>query len=104
MWDINADTGRGNLREISLNQGLIKVDGMGLGGVMTSPQVFRIFERPWFCQMWNTEERYRPGVDFQFYANCKRAGIDVWCDTDLVYGHMAVRPVKMNVKETMVEF
>jgi len=103
VWDVDADTNFGHHREISLNYGLIRVDGMGLGGIMMNPEVFKILEYPWFFQMWNKEEKRRPGVDFQFYGNCKRAGIDVWCDTDLIYEHIGVRPVEMKAKQGMVE-
>jgi len=77
-------------KEVSLHQGLIKIDAMGLGGIMMSPEVFKIMKSPWFRMIWNKKEGFRPGMDFQFYGNCKKAGIDIWCDTDLIFGHVAV--------------
>ena len=75
-------------RAVSLNQGMIQVDACGTGGVMMSPKVFEIMKSPWWRMMWNTRAGCRPGMDFQFYAHCKEAGIDVWIDTDLVFGHV----------------
>ena len=96
VWDIDEKTNLSRHRRISLRQGVIRVDGMGLGGVMTSPEVFKKMEYPWFRMTWNPDTKHRPAVDLQFFGNCKRAGVDVWCDTDLIYGHMAVRPIELN--------
>lgn len=93
IWDLDIESNRVRHREVSLHRGLVKVDGMGLGGIMVNPEVFRTIEYPWFRRMWNKEEKALLGADFSLYANCKKAGIDVWCDTDLIYGHMEVRPM-----------
>lgn len=104
VWDLDSNATAARYRKISLHQGLLKVDAMGLGGIMTSPEVFKILEYPRFSLIWNKEEKRRLGVDLQFFANCKKAGIDVWCDTGLLYEHMEVRPIKVNAKEGMIEF
>lgn len=77
-------------KKVNSNQGVVKVDAMGLGGIMMSPKVFKILEPPYFRTTWKWSIAGRPGMDFQFYSNCKKAGVDVWCDTDLVYGHVTV--------------
>lgn len=77
------------------NQGLVKIDAMGFGGVMTHPDVFKIIESPYFQMCWNFKIAINPGEDIKFYANCKKFGIDVWCDTDLVYDHLATKPIKL---------
>lgn len=102
VWDIDVETYLGNLREIVLNRGIIKVDGMGTGGMMTHPVVFKKMKYPWFRTSWNPKTKHRPSIDFQFYGNCKKAGIDVWCDTDLVFGHLALRPVSLKEKRGLI--
>lgn len=104
VWDINLKINLARHRKIFINHGLLKVDGMGLGGIMTNPEVFKKMEYPWFCEMWDKKRKRRLGVDLQFFANCKRAGIDVWCDTDLPYEHLEVRPIKLKAQEGMIEF
>lgn len=77
------------------NQGLMKVDAMGMGGVMTHPDVFSKLDLPCFTMRWNSQLARYPGEDVQFYANCKKANIDVWCDTNLVYGHLTTRALTL---------
>jgi len=89
-------------REVYPGEGLIKVDSMGQGGMMMNPEVLRKMEYPWFRMSWNPEIRDMIGMDFTFYANCKRAGIDVWCDTDLVFGHLAVKEVPMKLSKRIL--
>ena len=93
VWDLDIDAKLVRRREIFLNQGLIKVDAMGLGGIMVNPEIYKTMEYPWFRRMWNEKEKVLLSADFAFYANCKRANIDVWCDTDLVFGHIVTRAV-----------
>ena len=98
IWDIDINSNLVRRREIFLHQGLVKVDGMGLGGIMVKPEIFKTMEYPWFCRMWNRNENKLLSEDFTFYANCKKNNIDVWCDTDLIFGHMEVRPIVMREK------
>ena len=80
-------------RQVVPGNGLIKVDAMGMGGVMMKPEVFEKLDLPCFTMRWDSKIARYPGEDVQFYANCKRANIDVWCDTDLVFGHIVTRAV-----------
>jgi len=80
-------------QDVAPGQGLIKIDAMGMGGVMTKPEVFEKLDLPCFTMRWDSQLARYPGEDVQFYANCKKAGIDVWCDTDLVFGHIATRAI-----------
>ena len=89
-------------RDIYVNDGVIKVEAMGLGGVMMNPEVFRKMDYPWFRMSWNKEINDRLGMDFVFYKNCEKAGIDIWCDTNLVFGHLAVRNVPMQIKQRIL--
>jgi hypothetical protein len=77
-------------RIVPLHQGVIKVGAMGLGGIMMNPKIFKMMKFPWFRMVWNKRMGGRPGMDFQFYGQCKKAGIDVWADTDLIFGHVVV--------------
>lgn len=99
VYDIVHDKGIITKRALPPFQGLVKVDAMGMGGVMTHPDVFDKLELPCFTMRWDSKISRYPGEDIQFYANCKKAGIDVWCDTDLTFGHLVNRPM-MFVKET----
>jgi len=103
VWDIDIISNTVRWREIFLRQGLVKVDAMGLGGIMVNPEVFKTMEYPWFRRMWNESEKELLGADFSFYANCKKANIDVWCDTNLIFGHMEVRQIEMRAKTGMIE-
>jgi hypothetical protein len=95
IWDLDVINNRVRHREVYLHRGLIQVDGMGLGGIMVNPEVYKTMEYPWFRRMWNENEVALLGADYSFYANCKKAGVDVWCDTDLIFGHVEVRPIEL---------
>jgi len=70
--------------------GIQKVSGMGMGGVMVDPKVYRELLKPPFFQMsWDPVKGRESGEDVVFYKHCEKAGIDVWCDYDLLYKHMA---------------
>jgi hypothetical protein len=70
--------------------GVQKISGMGMGGVMVHPKVYReILEPPFFQHAWDRVKGRQAGEDTVFYKSCEKAGIDVWCDYDLYYRHMA---------------
>ena len=102
IWDLDIYSNGVRHREVFLHQGLVKVEGMGLGGIMVSPVVFKTMEYPWFRRMWNKNEKALLGADFSFYANCKKAGIEVWCDTDLIFGHVHVSLMPLREKQRLV--
>ncbi len=91
IWDYNDGSVGGVKFWDSLNgeAGLVKVSGLGLGGVMIHPDVFKRIEYPFFKI--NTPTYQRHGEDMTFYGKCKDAGIDVWADLDLQYGHMVMK-------------
>lgn len=67
----------------------IKVGGMGMGGVMVHPDVFaKKLVPPYFQMTWNPSTYKSIGEDVTFYESCRKAGVDVWCDTNLRYGHV----------------
>lgn len=81
--------------DVKPGQGLVKVDAMGMGGVMISPKVFKKMKSPYFEMNWNTTTKDVIGEDVRFYLNCKKFGIDVYCDTNLVYEHLRMTPTKI---------
>jgi len=89
-YDMIDTAGLCRARALPLQQGVVKVGALGLGGIMMSPEVFKILEYPWFRMKWSKRAGFRPGMDFQFFGHCKKAGIDVWADTDLIFGHVVV--------------
>ena len=95
VYDMINSSGLCKPKKISLHQGITKVGALGLGGIMMSPEVFKIMKSPWFRMIWNSKVGSRPSMDFQFYGNCKKAKIDIWCDTDLVFGHVTVGLIKI---------
>lgn len=91
VYDFVHDDGILVRRDIIPGKGLHKVDAMGMGGVMTKPDVYEKLDLPCFTMRWDSKLARCPGEDVQFYANCKKEGIDVWCDSDLVFGHITTR-------------
>ncbi len=85
--------------DVAPGHGLVKCEAMGMGGVMMKPEVFEKLELPCFTMRWEDSISRNPGEDVQFYANCKKANIDVWCDTDLAFGHIATRSVVFVAEE-----
>lgn len=83
-------------KEFELNRGLVQVDAMGFGGVMTAKEVFDTIPYPRFYKTWDYANNHAVGEDFCFYARCKEKGIDVWCDTDLVFQHLVTYAVQVN--------
>jgi len=69
--------------------GVHKVGGMGMGGIMVHPKVYReLIEAPRFQMQYALGKGRTAGEDVVFYKKCYEAGIDVWCDYDLLYKHM----------------
>jgi len=102
IWDLDTDAVLVRHREIFLHQGLVKVEALGLGGIMTHPDVFKTLEFPWFRRIWNQKDKQLFGADYAFYANCKESGIDVYCDTDLIFGHVHVSLIPLREKQGLI--
>jgi len=78
--------------------GLHKVECLGMGGILTKINVFDKIPSPWFQTVYiyaNAEIRGGDsiGEDVYFYQKAKEAGLEVWVDTDIVFGHMSFRTV-----------
>jgi len=74
---------------LSGKSGLTKIDGMGMGGVLIKVNVFDKLEHPYFKRHENPTYR-GCGEDIAFYLKCKKAGVDVFVDIDLQFGHLVV--------------
>jgi len=73
---------------------------MGFGGIMIHPSVFEKIPYPRFQGGWNWEVGSYIGEDTKFYHNCTQFNIDIWCDTDLSYGHIHTAPIEFSKSET----
>lgn len=99
VWEFGNNYGAGNrVKNFETGRGLVKVDSMGFGGVMTAREVFDKVPYPRFIRTWDHDNNNAVGEDFCFYARCKEKGIDVWCDTDLTYQHMVQYAVGLHDK------
>lgn len=81
--------------KFTAGRGVVKVDALGFGGVATSARALRAIAPPRFLRRWDEEHRSFIGEDFSFYSRCRDNEIDVWCDTDLVFDHVAVGTIKL---------
>ena len=63
-------------------KGLLKVDGIGFGCVLTKVEMFKKLTQPYF---WSNEVF---GEDLFFCENCMRSGIEIYCDTTIDVGHI----------------
>ena len=84
------------IRRVNLvpGNGLQKVDAMGFGGILTDVKLFSRLREPYFLPDWN-DGQTRLGEDVTFFKKCKDAGIDVWCDTGLLYEHIVQDVVRV---------
>ena len=76
--------------------GLQRADCMGMGGILTKVGIFDKLPSPWFQTVYvdaGAEIRGKDsiGEDVYFYQLAKKAGIEVWSDTNLKYGHLTQR-------------
>lgn len=98
LYDFNGDAHNFHYHQkLPKKPKTIRVDGSGMGGVIIHPNVFKKFLKyPYFQMVWNDESNRKCGEDVAFFRRCKDAGIEVWCDTGLRYGHVVtgVRELK----------
>lgn len=83
-WQTHPENGNLMVWEMPeiIGKGLQKVDAIGFGAVLVKTEVFkRLGPAPWF-------KFDEVGEDLFFCDLCARAGIDIWCDTDLVAPHI----------------
>jgi hypothetical protein len=62
------------------------VKATGMGGILINTEVFKKLKRPYFATYYEGETEW--GQDIVFGKSLIEAGIDVYCDTDVIIGHM----------------
>lgn len=73
-------------RELSPeDEGLIKVAATGMGGILIQMWVFDKLDKPYFHSYYKGETEW--GQDVVFGKSLIEAGIDVYCDTDVIIEH-----------------
>lgn len=73
--------GFANLEAIE-HRGLMKVDAIGMGAVLIHTDVFRRVPGPWF------KHDLRFGEDLGFCKHVGEHGVQIYCDTNMILGHM----------------
>lgn len=75
-----------------VKQGLFDIDACGSAFVLIKTEVFRALSEPWY--VWGDKSlgvyvnKGGLGEDIAFSLKAKRAGFDVFCDTDLIITHI----------------
>ena len=75
-----------------VKQGLFEIDACGSAFVLIKTDVFRKLEEPWY--VWGDKtlgvyvDKGGLGEDISFSLKAKRAGFEVFCDTDLIITHI----------------
>ena len=79
-----------SIKEIRETNGLIEIDGIGFGCVLTKVSIFKDIEKPYF--------KYEPdmGEDIYFCRKAQKAGYKIYLDTSILAGH--VGNVNFNIK------
>ena len=73
---------------VNYKKGLQKVDAVGFGCLLMKTEILGKMQKPYFSYTENM------GEDIYFCVKAKEAGFDIWCDTDIVIGHLC--PPKPN--------
>jgi len=68
---------------LDYEKGLVKCDGVGFGMVLIKMDVFKKLKQPFF----EYSDQY--GEDLHFCNNATEAGFEIYCDTNIVIGHIA---------------
>ena len=78
-----------NAKEItSQNKSVIKVDGTGMGCMAIHRSVLKKMEKPWFRFEYTDSGDIRLGEDYWFCEKAKKAGYNIYVDTNVQVGHI----------------
>lgn len=73
------------------DSGLIKVAATGMGGILINMDVFKVLKRPYFQSYFVGNVEW--GQDIVFAKALIEAGIDVYCDTDVIIHHATISTI-----------
>jgi hypothetical protein len=76
------------VEDFKISRGMVKADCIGGAGVMWSPKIFDVIHPPYFSRTELDPRGMTIGEDVSMYWKLKQAGIDLWIDTDLHFGHI----------------
>ena len=76
--------------------GLVEVAGYGMGGVAIAREVFEAFGPPWFERRDSDVHKHCLNEDIAFYLRAKKAGFEMYIDTDLTFEHIVSFPLSFN--------
>ena len=79
------------IKEVVESDGLIEVDGVGFGCVLTKVDIFRHIKKPWF---WYSTAM---GEDIYFCRKAQKAGYKVFLDTSILCDHIGT--VRFDIKK-----
>ena len=72
--------------------GLLKVAAVSGGGVLIAREVFEEIPTPWFTY-YTSDSGNALTEDIYFSKGVRDAGIEMWVDTGLIYGHMTTAAI-----------
>lgn len=79
---------------VDYSQGLLEIEGAGMACALIKREVFENIKKPYFFPLVNL------GEDLTFCLKLKEAGIKMYCDTTLSFGHLATTEItEKNFKE-----
>jgi GT2 family glycosyltransferase len=84
-------------------KGLIEIDGCGMGGVAIAREVFEAFGPPWFERRDSEDHTQSLNEDIAFFLRAKRAGFQLYIDTDLTFEHIVSFPLSFNTPKIFRE-
>lgn len=72
---------------------LVEIDATGAACMCIDMKVFLDIKYPWFEAVPKTEETEPVGEDINFCAAARAAGYQIFCDTSIEIGHLALREI-----------
>lgn len=68
-------------------KGLIEIEGVGMACILIKRRVFEAIPKPWFFP------HKILGEDLSFCARARNAGFKIYCDTELICGHVSIEMI-----------
>mgnify|MGYP002361004436 CR=1 FL=1 len=87
---VYMDTEDGLAAPLNWPNGLGMADAVGFGCVLIEKSVFQKLNRPYFAYTY-TDEGGSQSEDIYFSLQCRKMGIEIWCDTTTTSPHLTDR-------------